>query len=526
MNQIFNFKKNYFYYFLLIYCVCGIFLSLNVGITHDEYHNFFVGESNKNFFLNTLFGKNYELETLEGLNLHYGSGFHFLSIPIEYIVNLLFNLDYISSESKTILLKHPSVFIFFILSSIYFRKIIFFVTRDKHYSSLCAVLYLSYPYLLGHSFFNVKDIPFLSVWLVCTFYIANIARNFYKEKKIRSKHLVILGILSGYLLSIRITGVLIFIEYLIFFILTINISNFNYFSFFKLFYKKIILFFLIILFLFYFLSPSYWSNPLEVINGIKVMSQHIQTVCTLTLGECMKAQNLPSSYLPIWLFFKLPILILFGLVFFIFKEKIFFLSPNNVLIIGSILSSTLLIIFLLILFNVNLYDEIRQVMFLIPLIFIISMSAMFILPKKISYSLIGIFIIFFVFQNVKIYPYNYVWFNNLTTFTKVSNNFELDYWGVSSKKIAFFLNKKNLDSDECVISNRNRGIKDFIENKNICFLPFNDLHKKNARPFYVALMERGTNKGLPNNCKNIHNEKININFSRENLIMAKVFKCD
>ena len=289
MSQIFNFKKNYFYYFLLIYCVGGIFLSLNVGITHDEYHNFFVGESNKKLFLNTLFGANYKLEMLTGLNLYYGSGFHFFSIPIDYIVNLFFNLDYVSSESKTILIKHPSVFIFFVLSSIYFRKIIFLVTKDKHYSSLCTILYLSYPYLLGHSFFNIKDIPFLSVWLVCTFYITNIARNFYKEQKIINKHLIILSILSGYLLSIRISGILIFIEYLIFFILTINISNFTYSNFFKLFYRKIILFFLITLFIFYFLSPYYWNNPLEVINGIKAMSKHIQTVCTLTLGECMKA---------------------------------------------------------------------------------------------------------------------------------------------------------------------------------------------------------------------------------------------
>ena len=97
-------------------------------------------------------------------------------------------------------------------------------------------------------------------------------------------------------------------------------------------------------FLFYFLNPAYWSNPIEVINGIKAMSHYIQTVCTLTLGECMKAQNLPSSYLPIWFFFKLPILILFGLAFLAFNEKNFFSSTNNTLIIAPILISILLII--------------------------------------------------------------------------------------------------------------------------------------------------------------------------------------
>ena len=79
MSQFLNLKKNYFYFILLTYCICGIFLSLNVGITHDEYHSNFVGDSNKRLFLNTLFGLNFDIEPLKGLNLHYGSGFYFIS---------------------------------------------------------------------------------------------------------------------------------------------------------------------------------------------------------------------------------------------------------------------------------------------------------------------------------------------------------------------------------------------------------------------------------------------------------------
>tara|TARA_X000001036_G_scaffold411320_1_gene423947 strand:- start:1430 stop:3010 length:1581 start_codon:yes stop_codon:yes gene_type:complete len=526
VSQILNIKKNYFYYFLFIYFFWGVISSLNVGITHDEPHNLLVWDLNKSIILNTIFNKNYDISLMESGSKYYGSGFHLLSLPIELIIELFFNNPNITSEAKSLIIKHPSVFIFFIISGVYFRKIIFFITKDKNYSSLCTILYLTYPYLLGHSFFNIKDIPFLSVWLLCTYYIMNIVKDFYEEKKIKNKHLIILSILTAYLLSIRITGILIFIEYITFFIFAINLSSLNYFNFLKLFYKKITSFLLTTLFLFYILNPAYWNNPLEIIDGIRAMSHYMQTVCTITLGECMKAQNLPSSYLPIWFFFKLPALILFGIVLLAVKEKFFFSSSNNTLMIAPIIIATLLIIFLLILFNVNLYDEIRQVMFLIPLIFIISMSAMFILPRKILFFSISIFIIFFIYQNIKIYPYNYVWLNNLTVFTKISNNFELDYWGVSSKKIALFLNKKNLKSGECIISNRNNGIRGYIKNKDLCLLPFEDLHKKNVRPFYVALMERFTDKGLPNNCQNIYNEKININFSKENLIMAKVFKCD
>ena len=66
------------------------------------------------------------------------------------------------------------------------------------------------------------------------------------------------------------------------------------------------------------------------------MSQHVQTVCTITLGECMKAQNLPSSYLFIWLFFKLPIFILVGLSLFPLLEKKIFDQKQNKINFGSI----------------------------------------------------------------------------------------------------------------------------------------------------------------------------------------------
>tara|TARA_B100001250_G_C19769816_1_gene776566 strand:+ start:146 stop:1726 length:1581 start_codon:yes stop_codon:yes gene_type:complete len=526
VSQIFYLKKYYFYFFLIAYCIIGIFLSLNVGITHDESYDYFVGEINKKNFLNTFFFQNYEVKALEGMSPYYGSGFHFFSAPFEYVNKFFFDLNYIVPEFKPLLLKHPSVFVLFIFSSIYFRKIIFLATKEKNYASICAILYLSYPYLLGHSFFNVKDMPFLSVWLICTSYMIKITKNYYVKNNIKNKDLIILSLLTAFLLSIRISGVLIFIEYFIFLIFAINLSKTEYFLFIKKFYKKISFFLFATFLSFYILSPSYWANPFDVINGIKFMSQHTQTVCTMTLGECMKAQNLPSTYLPIWLFFKLPILIIFGFILLILKEKLFFSSKNNQLIIAPIIVSFLSIILLLILFKVNLYDELRQVMFLVPLMFITALSAIFTLSKKISYSLIIIFIILFTFQNIKIYPYNYIWMNNFSNLIKVNNNFELDYWGVSTKKIAEFLNKQKLNFNNCVISNRNNGIKAFINDRDICFLNFSNLHKKNKRPFYIALTERSLNKGLPNNCNSIHNETVNINFSKEKLILAKVFKCD
>ena len=62
-------------------------------------------------------------------------------------------------------------------------------------------------------------------------------------------------------------------------------------------------------FTFYIMNPVYWLNPLDIINAIKSMSHYYHDICTETLGVCMKAKNLPATYIPIWFSVKLPILI-------------------------------------------------------------------------------------------------------------------------------------------------------------------------------------------------------------------------
>ena len=525
MKKNLSFKDNYFNYFLLLYFFIGIFYSLNVGITHDEAHSNLVWELNKSKLSNIFLNTEENVELLDSYFGYYGIGFYLISTPLELLFSQLINYNEINRAGSKLLIKHPVVFIFFILSAIYFRKIILLFTKDKFFSNISTILFLTYPYLLGHSFFNVKDIPSMSIWLICTYFIIKIMNEYFNYEKIRSKNIILLAALTSYLISIRISGVLIFIEYLVFLIFYTNIFKKNLFHFLIKNIRMISIFSLVFIATTFLFNPNFWDNPLKFFKAISFMSQHIQTVCTITLGDCMKAQNLPSSYLFIWLFFKLPLIILFGLSVFPFIEKKLFTNKENLIIIGSLSITVIIIMLLLILFNVNLYDELRQVLFLIPLIFIISLILMFNFKKKLGLALIGFSIIFFLFQNIKLFPYNYIWLNNSNIFMKVSNNFELDYWGVSTKNVANFINSENLNPDDCIISNTNDRIIFFLNNSNQCFKPFNELHKKNERPFYVALTERATNKGVPNKCELIHSEQVKMNFSKEDLILAKIFKC-
>ena len=51
------------------------------------------------------------------------------------------------------------------------------------------------------------------------------------------------------------------------------------------------------------------------------MSKYFNNVCTLTLGKCEQSLNLSPSYYFVWLFFKLPIISLIGILIFPFVEK-------------------------------------------------------------------------------------------------------------------------------------------------------------------------------------------------------------
>ena len=68
MKKISIFKENYYSIFLIFYFLIGIFVSMNVGITHDEPHSNWVWELNKKKLSNLFFSTNYDINYLKGLD--------------------------------------------------------------------------------------------------------------------------------------------------------------------------------------------------------------------------------------------------------------------------------------------------------------------------------------------------------------------------------------------------------------------------------------------------------------------------
>ena len=229
-------------------------------------------------------------------------------------------------------------------------------------------------------------------------------------------------------------------------------------------------------------------NPLELINGFLWFSKYKYAVCTLTLGDCMESLNLNYKYYFIWLFFKLPMLVFIGLVLFPFTEKKIFSQPVNQIIFGSILLTIISIIFLLIFFEVNLYDELRHILFLVPLILIASFSIIYFFSKKLLLYTTFISIFVFVIQNINMYPYQYTWFNSFGNFININNNFEVDYWGVSGRNIAKKINNNNQllqHKDKCIYVAPKHVIEPFISTDYNCVKSFFSIYPKSNEKYIL-----------------------------------------
>ena len=83
MNYI---KKNFFILFLLIYLVFGSITSLNIGISHDEYHEQKNWDYNVAIVENLFFNKEIDEKYQNYIDKYYGIGFQIISQPIQYFL--------------------------------------------------------------------------------------------------------------------------------------------------------------------------------------------------------------------------------------------------------------------------------------------------------------------------------------------------------------------------------------------------------------------------------------------------------
>ena len=525
-----NFKNTLLVILLIFYFLIGSYLSVTNGISHDQYHEQLNWKINFDAIKGLLNNDSGYQNLLNYKDKYHGIGFHYFSQPIQLLThNLIGKINYVNYDYAYYLSRHLAVFLIFSISGIFFYLLSLKISDNKNFSLIATVIFFLYPYLFGHAQVNGKDIPFLSVWLICTYYLFVIIESFYDNEKITIKNTILFSFFTAFLLSIRITGILILLEYLIAVIILFNLRNVNFLNFFKTNFFFIMSFMICLILFTYILNPILWLDPLEFFKSINWMGKYYHDICALTLGECMPSLNLPPSYYFIWFFFKLPILVLLGLFIYPLIEKKIFNNGLKTIYYGTFALSSLFILFIFIFKKVAIYDEIRHIMFLIPFIFLVSLYNIFIFNKNFFYFFTILLIFFFISENIFLKKYQYTWLNSFAKLKNIEQNFEIDYLGISNKnlqkKILNYSKKNNIKSDVCIYGNKYAPA--FLEKFSFsCFQSYSELDAAKIRPFFAYQNVRNMKRSDPKDCDLILKEHYNYTFSKQKIVVGKLWYCD
>ncbi len=495
----FNKKKTIILFFFTVYLFIGLKNVNNYSVSFDEESNRLYGLVNGNYILKTFLSEDKYKSIFDKISseqfsekikikqptpLHefadkaYGVIFELPVTAMEVLLNFDHNYD-------VYVFRHLMTFLFFYLSMIIFFMLLNKIFKNSYIALLGPIFLISNPRIFADSFYNSKDIVFLSFFLITIYF----AYSYLKKYKI--KNLILLAFFSA--CSINLRAIAIVIPLMVY----VDLLFKSYQE--KILKKELIyLPFLSIVFL-YIIWPLLWENPINnffyVINWFKEIPINIQN---FYLGSDHDALNTPWHYLFVWILNTTPffylILMIAGIPIFLFtKEKYFYLP---LIFLFTILIPILLVIF----FNIALYDGWRHFYFIAPFLTILCLITIdYLIKCKINKLIKFFFMIVLVssfskniYDLKKLHPYQNLYFNYLF----VSNPYELfdkDYWGLTNRIVLENFYEKIQDKQiiyadaSTIITKTSDFLNKFYKRE---FLHYQDLNDLNKGPLYFFVLNR------------------------------------
>jgi hypothetical protein len=196
----------------------------------------------------------------------------------------------------------------------------------------------------------------------------------------------------------------------------------------------------------YLTWPYLWPNPLgHLMESVRVMSEYPWNGQVLFDGSMYKSTAIPRSYLPVLLGIQLtePVWFLFaiGLAIAVYGSLRQSIASRVLLILAFV---WFLLPFLsFVATRSPLYDNFRQVFFILPPVFLLAGLAL----QKIRHpilqaAVIGLLVLPGIIDSVNLHPYEYIYYNRFIGGVQGAfRKYELDYWGTSYREAAEHLNR-------------------------------------------------------------------------------------
>ena len=462
-----NYQNIIILFFFIILGVVGYILHKDYGISLDEESTRLHGLVSLNYISEFFFSnEKFAFQTNEIIPKLNEYDYKEYGIFFEILLTLIIEIFLeIKNFSEIFHARHFLNHLLFIISVICFYFLCLNIFKNKIYSFFGAAILYTSPRIFGNSFYNDKDLVFLSFFIFLIFFSIKFL------KKPEYHNVLLLSFFSAIATNIRVIGIYVFFLVALFLFFQILMKN-------KFHLKKINLLVILIFSNFAFLYviwPFLWEAPFEnILYALKSFSKYSWGGNVFYLSNFYKAEFLPWHYLIIYFFATTPILlssiIFLGIyqIIFRFIKRFISIDKNNsykdiwrgekekifLFIFFSVATPLLSIYF----FNSTVYNGWRHLYFLFPCLILIGIyfldTVLSFYSKKravlISVSILTIICINNLYNLVKLHPYQYVYFNSI--FEKNANRlFEIDYWGVSNKDALEKIAKNNFENEKITI---------------------------------------------------------------------------
>jgi hypothetical protein len=305
-------------------------------------------------------------------------------------------------------------------------------------SATCVtLLFLSQPLLWGHAFINPKDIPFMAFFTGAVYSGLRMTDS-YKGSLRPDARLIFAAVLLGFTISFRVLGPLAGII-----VLGYAVHETGWKS-----VGMAVPYLGLAAACTYLTWPYLWGAVVaHYLNSATTMAQFPYAGDILFGGQLYKATELPWTYFPTFVGIQLtePALLLSGCglaasALLLFKKRT---AGPLALFLAWFLAPALLIIAS----GAPLYDNARQLYFLLPPLFIVAGTAfdrLFVLLTHPASKAAVVLVATLpgILLGIRLHPYEYVYYNILVGGTGGAyRKYEMDYWGISYKEITDYLNR-------------------------------------------------------------------------------------
>ena len=279
--------------------VCGAFLLVGIAVV-DDYAAGLDGPAQREIADRNLAFITGAADRLDGFhpkqkhNRYYGVAFDLPLLLLERGLGL--------EDSRSIyLMRHLLTHGFFLLGGWCCSLLVYRLTHSRAVALFALLVFVVQPRLYAHSFFNSKDLPFLSMFMV-TLYVTH--RAFRKETV---GAFVLCGVCVGILTNLRIMGMMVYPAVLALRGLDLGQAG-----------REERTHVLVTGAVFavagpgtlYVLSPYLWADPFEFVTASQVLAHHPHETRGLFQGRPVTSYQLPWHYLPTWMLISTPLVTL------------------------------------------------------------------------------------------------------------------------------------------------------------------------------------------------------------------------